>query len=42
MEIAQWTRVLGRYAERLHAQAGHGHHVVSPLGEDAPSSVGFG
>jgi hypothetical protein len=32
MEIAQWTRVLGRYAERLHAQAGHGHHVVSPLG----------
>jgi hypothetical protein len=27
-----WTSAIGRYAERLHARAGDGHHVVSPLG----------
>jgi len=32
MEAVQWTRALGRYAEQLHAKAGEGHHVVSPLG----------
>lgn len=32
MRTFQWTRALGRYAERLHAQAGLGHHAVSPLG----------
>lgn len=32
METTQWTRALGRYAERLHTQAGLDHHAVSPLG----------
>ena len=32
MDTVQWTRALGRYAEQLHAKAGDGHHVVSPLG----------
>ncbi len=27
-----WARVLGRYAERVHAIVGDGHHVASPLG----------
>ena len=27
-----WAPVLARYAERLHARAGSGHHVISPLG----------
>jgi hypothetical protein len=30
--IDDWVSALGRYAERLHARAGPGHHVVSPLG----------
>src|SRR5260370_30524054 len=28
----EWVSALGRYAGRLHARAGPGHHVVSPLG----------
>ncbi len=32
METVQWIRALGRYAGLLHAKAGDGHHVVSPLG----------
>ncbi len=32
METGEWVSALGRYAERLHARAGPGHHVVSPLG----------
>jgi hypothetical protein len=32
MRTFLWTRALGRYAERLHARAGLGHHAVSPLG----------
>jgi hypothetical protein len=32
MDQERWIRVLGRYAERLHAQSGSDHHVVSPLG----------
>ena len=27
-----WVSAVGRYAGRLHARAGPGHHVVSPLG----------
>lgn len=32
MEPNDWARVLGRYAERMHAQVGNDHHVLSPLG----------
>ncbi len=32
METGEWVSALGRYAGRLHARAGPGHHVVSPLG----------
>jgi hypothetical protein len=32
VETDQSISALGRYAERLHARAGPGHHVVSPLG----------
>jgi hypothetical protein len=32
VETDEWVTALGRYAERLHARAGRGHHVVSPLG----------
>jgi hypothetical protein len=32
VETDEWISALGRYAERLHARAGPGHHVVSPLG----------
>src|SRR6266702_1470993 len=32
VETGEWVSALGRYAERLHARAGQGHHVVSPLG----------
>jgi len=32
VETGEWVSALGRYAERLHARAGPGHHVVSPLG----------
>jgi hypothetical protein len=32
MEIDQWASALGRYAERLHANAGQDHHVVSAVG----------
>ncbi|WP_045742197.1 hypothetical protein [Actinoplanes rectilineatus] len=28
----EWISALGRYARRLHASAGTGHHVASPLG----------
>ena len=32
VETGEWVSALGRYAGRLHARAGPGHHVVSPLG----------
>ena len=32
VETSQCRLALGRYAEKLHARAGDGHHVVSPLG----------
>jgi hypothetical protein len=32
VENGEWVSALGRYAGRLHARAGPGHHVVSPLG----------
>jgi hypothetical protein len=32
VDIDDWVPVLGRYAGHLHARAGLGHHVVSPLG----------
>jgi hypothetical protein len=32
VEVDRWVAALGGYAERLHARAGQGHHVVSPLG----------
>src|SRR5712692_4257698 len=32
VETGEWVSALGRYAGRLHARAGQGHHVVSPLG----------
>jgi len=32
VEKGDWVAAMGRYAERLHARAGQGHHVVSPLG----------
>jgi hypothetical protein len=32
VDIDDWVSALGRYAGRLHALAGPGHHVVSPLG----------
>ncbi|HEV2377527.1 MAG TPA: hypothetical protein VGS19_35845 [Streptosporangiaceae bacterium] len=32
MDSSEWVSALGRYAGRLHANAGQSHHVVSPLG----------
>ena len=44
VESDAWISALGRYAGRLHARAGPGHHVVSPLGAwmvVAPFVFGF-